>query len=357
MRGGISGGRTRLATALGIVLAVGALLALTLVPAATSAVPTQRPDILTAAKPTCFTGDGPEYAGYDTANRYVYVPNFYSGNITVFSGTCDVVGSIPLRSGAEPVQAIFDPQDNYVFVTDFGLDQVYEISGTKVVGTITGLDGPWGVTYQPSSTCTGGPLCSTLLVANEASDTVAIIDLPALEDTGSISVGPDPQALAVDPETDQLWVANSGSDTVSVVTLPEPGVPIGDWYSVTTLPVGADPRGVDIDLANGDAYIANFGSNNVTVYYASGLTSGPYVDGSISGIKEPVDVAWDQTTGDIYVTSLSADKVWLLGGSSGLSVVKKETMSVAGVNGICYDAAIGEMYVTGFDDGYVEVTS
>ena len=32
-------------------------------------------------------------------------------------------------------------------------------------------------------------------------------------------------------------------------------------------------------------------------------------------------------------------------------------MSVTGVNGICYDSSIGEMYVTGFDDGDAEVAS
>ena len=373
MRGNERNPRTRVAIVLGISIAVGALLVLSLLPAATSATRLERQAVPTASPATCAAGDGPQYPAYDPANRETYVPNYYSGTVTVLSATCTVVTSIPLPSGAEPVQAAFDPGDNDIFVTDYALSQVYEISGTKVVLTITSdsvggeLAGPWGIAYDPNYYSLLDAPVGALFVTDFSSNQItALQPCPAGGYFGecgkngilyyaAYNVGAEPQSIVYDPGDGDLWVANSASDTVSAVTAYPYG--IGQTTVVQTLPVGGDPREVALDLATGFLYVADYSTDNVTVIEGSPAQA---EFGSVVGsvpADSPIGLAWDQSNLHMYVVEFGSDELLAIGGNSGLKVLKTETLSITGANGISYDSANGLMYVTGFYDGYVEATS
>src|SRR5579863_9423712 len=84
---------------------------------------------------------------YDPVNHRTYVSASGIHSVVVISKTCTVSTTIALPSGAYPYGSAYDPQNNYVYVVDFSLDQVYAISGSTVVATIGGFNGPVGIIY------------------------------------------------------------------------------------------------------------------------------------------------------------------------------------------------------------------
>ncbi len=315
---------------------------LAMVPAATSAVRTMRYAVPAGAVPICFTGDTPRDPGYDPVTHEMYVPNEgYPGepdgapNITVLNETCHRVGTISLPSGAIPIQAAFNPSANYMYVTDYGLNQVYVISGTKIVATMTGFDEPMGITFDE--------FWDGMAIVNSGSERVDIvygtINAGVLFYTGS-----DPYGIAYDPTCVCDLVTNTGSDSVTVYE---------DAIETTfSTPVGNSPRGIAFDINNGLDYVANSGSNNVSILAegTSFLT--------VSGFDGPYGVAWDQATLSIWVTNDGNGKVFELGGSSGNSILKKvSTASGSHALGLAYDGFNDDMYVTGFDTNVVYVIS
>ena len=352
----IGGGRTRRAritTIIGVSVAVAALLALGLLPATSSALRLQRQAVRAASGVACDVGDSPTIPGYDPVTREMYVPNFGSGNISVLSGTCKVVGTIPLPSGAEPVQAVFDPADNYMLVTDFALNQIYEISGKKVVFTITNdviasnfapFSNPWGIAYAPDVAGLG----PGVVVSNHGANDLTLLDLSDfLAPEPPVYVGSEPEGMAYDTSDNLLWVANSGNGTVSVAN------PVSG-FAAFTFSVGDQPQEVTFDLANDYVYVTNTLSDNVTVF--NGLLGYERLVGSISGFDLPVGAAGDQSTLQVFVANYGNSKIFVIGGSSGLSIVKREaTFSSAGAEGVAYDAANGDVYATGYAENEVYV--
>ncbi len=361
MRGVGRGGWTRLATVLGISVVVGALLVLAWMPAAASAVRLDRQAVEATADPTCFTGDTPRDPGYDPVTHEMYVPNEgYPGvangapNITVLSGTCTLVGTIPLSSSAIPIQAAFDPADNYIYVTDYGLNQVYIISGTKIVTTLTNpdgcnFDGPMGIVYDPET--------SNMEVVNYLGDDLT--DIPTLAGYCGLgaSVGTGPTEISYDPLENVLLVTNSESGNISILN-----ADVATSIVYGSITVGANPHGIAYDPATQDELVANTGSKSVSV-----LTVSRYdcptcweVVQTVSGFDGPYGVAWDQSTQTIWVTNDVNGKAYELSGeplnNGGWSIVKRmSTAADSHALGLAYDEYNDDLYVTGFDTNVVYV--
>jgi len=329
----------RRVTVFGISVAGIAVLALAFLPAVTSALRSEPQVVMAPSDPSCAVGSEPTLPGFDPVTHDVYVPNFNSDNISVLSGSCKLVGTIGLPSGAEPEQAVFDPRFNYMDVTDYFLDQVYEISGTSIVATIGGFFNPVGIAYDPAChLAIGGAGC--VVVANLGSDTVRTLS------GVSFAVGPNPGHIAYDPFWDTLLVTIPSLDNVTVLNA-------GSLALVANVTVGANPEGIAFDATDSEDYVANTGSNNVTVF--GGLAGPGGIDGSISGFDVPTAVAWDQSTLHIYVANFGSGKVFAL---SGLSIVKKEsTNRSAEPEGLAYDDATGKVFATGTATDVVYVLS
>jgi DNA-binding beta-propeller fold protein YncE len=328
------GRRTRIATVLGTSIAVGALLVLAMLPAATSAIRLERPAVVATANTSCATGASPSVPGYDPVNHYIYVPNSgitVPGSISVFNETCHLVKTISLPSNSEPFQAAFDPSNNYMYVTDDELNVVYVISGTKIIQTITGFNGPEGITFDPLFTETGSG--GSMDVVDSGDNLVVSIIGGGLQTL--FSTGDEPYEIVFDGFCGCDVVTNSGSDTVTVYV-----VTVGQF----TMGVGMDPLGIACDLATGADFVANSGSNNVTVLYAWADLYGA----SIPGFNQPDAVAWDQADLGIYVANAGNGKVFELGGTNGQSIVKKYSTAAGSLPfGLAYDEFNGMMYVTG----------
>ena len=118
-----------------------------------------------------------------------------------------------------------------------------------MTGTITVGSDPDGVAVDPTS--------HTAYVANGGNGTVSVIDGTTGTVTGTITVGANPSAVAVDPTFHTAYVANL-TGTVSVIDEAAGTV-------TATVPVGADPSGVAVDPVPHTAYVTNQNASTVSV--------------------------------------------------------------------------------------------
>ena len=95
-------------------------------------------------------------------------------------------------------------------------------------------------------------------VTNGGDNTVTVIDLVNMQEAGTIQVGADPTAIAVNPKHREVYVANTGSGTISVISAVKNKVE-------ATIPVHRGPSAIAVDDAGLRAYVANALSNNVSV--------------------------------------------------------------------------------------------
>jgi DNA-binding beta-propeller fold protein YncE len=237
-----------------------------------------------------------------------------------------------------------------------------QATGFGVIATIGVQLDPDAVAVDSSS--------GTVYVANAGNGSVAVISsnagTPATV-SRYISVGADPDAVAVDPTTGNVYVANGtyagcgppGSapgcdDSVSVIDMSSLG-PVTDTIS---LPAGDNPDAVAADPSTGNVYVVSDNNNN------------PDEDGAVSVMNEytntvtgnsipvgpdPVAVAVDPSTGNVYVANANADN-----GDGTVSVINEHTDAVATIRGfvdpdaVAVDPVTGHVYIAD-GDGFVYV--
>src|SRR2546425_5053885 len=96
---------------------------------------------------TISVGQGPSDVGYNSGNGYVYVPHYYSNNVSVINGT-KVVATVP---GTFP-QGVGDNSGNgYVYITNVETDTVSVVNGTTVVATVRAADDPIPEAYHEAT--------------------------------------------------------------------------------------------------------------------------------------------------------------------------------------------------------------
>ena len=94
-------------------------------------------------------------------------------------------------------------------------------------------------------------------VANNAGNSVTVLDLVYVRPDRTLSVGTAPVALAVNPKRDEVYVVNSqpnqATGSVSVVDTATNAV-------VATIPVHQNPSYISVDATGQRAFVANTGS-------------------------------------------------------------------------------------------------
>jgi DNA-binding beta-propeller fold protein YncE len=250
---------------------------------------------------------------------------------------CTVAATIKLpasSSGTYPVAAAFDPQNNYVFVTDADANAVYVISGTKIVTTLHGFDGPEALVYDPCATY--------MIVTNFASDNLTTVFNTTTRQ--SIPVGMGPDGIGYDAQNSELVVANYYGGNVTLI----------DACSLVregNVGVGSNPEGVAYDPAFGLTYLTNFGSGNVTVLYDGGVYD------RTGGFDEPSSATWSQAKLAVYVTNYGSGKLWAIGGTSPYYLTVQKISIAKGIDGSTYDDANNDIYVTDSSTGILYVYS
>ena len=324
------------ATVLAAALALAALLGVPLVQASHGAAPL-RSAVVThpPAGSPCAAGSGPGFPGYDPVHHHVFVPNENSGNITVLNGTCHKVATITLPLGASPISAAFDPANDWMYVTDDGLNQVYAIAGITVKATITSpsIQAPRQIIWDPGD--------SMMLLTNDFGN-FSVVGIIGTSVVGQVGVGSSPQGLCYDPFWASIIVVNSLSSNVTILNAISP-------FSApkANVAVGFDPQGCVFNPADNWDYVTNYGDNNVSVITGSG--------GSVSAVPVgalPRGIGWDQATLQVFVVDTLHGYLTLI---HGLVVAKSINAGISGGEGMVYNEANDEMYIAAFTTNNVYV--
>lgn len=324
----------------------------------------------------------------------VSVINVAACRATVTQGCGQRVRSVSLPKGSSPQGIALDATTGTLYVANQAGNSVSVINARtcnaldysgcgQIVATIKDPYGPiaFGVNAVTDTlyvancgnTCSGGPVTA---------DQVSVIDgatCNANDTSGcgqvlpTVRVGPLPAAAAVDPTTDTIYVANDASNTVSVIdgATCNGAVHSGCGQHTATITVGASPNWIALDPANHSAYTADQGNNgvgsavsviNTATCDSTDLAGCDQKTPTVAVGTQPwaltVDQAlhsvfvinnWDDTISVINTTSCSAAD------HSGCKQHPPTSQVGQGPQAITLDPATSTLYVANFVDGTVSV--
>lgn len=144
-----------------------------------------------------------------------------------------------LRTADEPRGVAYDPERQRVYVACSGADVVesFDLARGEREQTFPLLlgDRPAGLALSPDGL--------TLAVANAGSNTITVLDTPALAERFRLTVGREPVAVLFDPGGVRVFVLQAGNDSLSVVDV-ERGALVGSVVLENGPVFGAfDPSG------------------------------------------------------------------------------------------------------------------
>jgi YVTN family beta-propeller protein len=270
-------------------------------------------------------GFGAYGAAFDPSNGFVYISNYYSGNITVLYGTNATVDKvIPVESFASLGAEIYDPADKSVYVADYSDHNVTVVKGTATTASIQVGSDPSSFAYDPAN--------NTIFVANYGSGNVSVINASTNQVVGSFeSYFPD--YLAYDSAANSLYMAseeNGDLDAYNATTYTSLGAPLDIDASVRAGGVAYSPISGFVYVTNEfESSIAIISSSNVSSYpvtfIESGLVTGTTWSVTLGG------VANGSTTNELAFTELNGSYPFSVGAVTGYSVnVSSGHVTVAG---------------------------
>lgn len=175
---------------------------------------------------TITVGSGP--SGISANNAVAVVTNLQAGSLSLINLANYGVSSVPLPAGVRPYgvavsankAVITTPMSNGFLILDLG------------TRAITSVDtGVWNA-MGPGAVVVNGSLA---YIANQMTASVTVVDLAAAKVVKTFPVDPGPQALAVNPNKNQLLVLAAGTGTLDVVDM-------GSYSITARLNAGATER-------------------------------------------------------------------------------------------------------------------
>ncbi len=286
------------------------------------------------------TNSEPEALIYDNANKYVYVADYLSGQVSVLNGTT-LVANINVSSN--PSYLAYNPYNKYVYeASDTG--NITVINNTKVVASIN-LDYYsylTGIAYDAQN--------HLIYLSDQGNNTVDIINGTNIIKTLYVV---KPGGIAYDPKNGLVYVSNFYSEGVTVIRNESV---YGNVTATGTYYMGE----IGVDNATGYIYLSKY--DNIGTYesynYSLQVINGTQEIGTIElGSVAPVSISFDSGNGDMYfvVENSSSYESELLA-VNGTSIVN----TITGYNdvgygsvrrSIAYDPGNGYLYdVNPFSD-------
>jgi YVTN family beta-propeller protein len=294
---------------------------------------------------TISVGTQPSGATYDPFNGFVYVTNFGSNDVSIINGTAT---ESTVGVGEGPSGAAFDSANGYVYVTNFHSDNLSLINGTVVVGTITLEGAPTGVAFDSLNGYVYVTDCPANFYECNSGESGSVLVLNGTSIIATVPVVAEPYGATFDPNSGYVYI------TACVTLYSGCGARHGNLSVingtsvVATLPVGLSPAigpsGAAVDPATGIVYVTSFWGGNVTLI--DGLT----VVGSIFLDQDPVGIAYDSVTGYVYVADAS-ENVSVINGSSLVATLPETSWPIADA----FDPANQYVYVANYDSNNVAV--
>ncbi|MCW6168594.1 MAG: YncE family protein [Thermoplasmatales archaeon] len=268
----------------------------------------------------------PWAVAYDPYNGYVYVANYGLNDVYVINSSNSVIAKISV--GTNPDSVAYDAFDHDVYVSNFGSESVSVISSRNyVVQSINLAAEPQSLTYDPSN--------HMVYTANPENDNISVIN-STTGNVSSIAVSSTPHAVSYDPYNNYLYVAEFNSNRTSVINTTSGKI-------IDNITVGIEPYALTYDPSNNYIYVANAGSSNISIINASNV-----VTGTINVGITPESVAYDPMNKYMYVVDF---------GSSNVSVINSSNHVIGSVDvgeapeSAAYDPLNGYVYVADMSNG------
>jgi YVTN family beta-propeller protein len=180
------------------------------------------------------------------------------------------------------------------------------------------------------------PVTNNTYVANTGSNTVTVID-GATGTPTFVGVGASPAAIAIDTATNKIYVADSGGVEVDVID--------GATNTVTPIVVGYNPKSIAVNPVTNKIYVPNAEGDNLTVIDGATNTVSTIATGTT-----PRAVAINPVTNKIYVANWSSNNVTVIDGASGTT-----STVAAGANprAIAVNPVTNQIYVANYGSSNV----
>jgi YVTN family beta-propeller protein len=178
-------------------------------------------------------------------------------------------------------------------------------------------------------------------VADSTGNRVDVISTPSDRIVAEIPVGYYPQSVAWDPDNGRIFVSNLNSDNVTVISDANNEV-------IASIPVGVAPNAMVYDPDSKEIFVANSGDSfpdqyNVTVVSTLTDTTVANVPIGSPNSSSPQYVAFDNATGDVYVSNAYSNNLTVISGQNNTFVANVSVGLYA--EGVAYDSMNGEIYV------------
>jgi len=286
----------------------------------------------------------PQSIAVDPAGKFAYVMNsgctggaggyvsMYTINST--TGTLASIGP-PVSThdyGGYPGSVTVAPSGKFVYVTnsgdvwdpDYGSVAMYTIDATTgaltsigtIAGNCPGLCFPSSLVVDPSGKFAYVAIGGTVATGGTPVPfSVAMYTINAttggLTSIGTISTGPAPVSVGVDPAGKFVYVVNEDGNVGSAgnVSMYAINATTGALASIGTIAAGTAPVSIAMDPSGKFAYVTNSGSNDISMYAIDAATGALTSVGTIAAGTTPVSVAVDPSGKFAYVTNSGSNDV------------------------------------------------
>ena len=182
-----------------------------------------------------------------------------------------------------------------------------------------------------------------LYVTEQAAGQVAIINVATNQVVGNVSVGVNPQGMALDTKDGYLYVANVGLNHTTFGSRIVSVINVATDKLVTNITTGMNPWFAAYVPETNLVYVTNHGSNNVSII---NCTTNQVV-GSIGVGAGPAGIAYDPSNGLLYVADNIANNVSVVNTSTNKVL---SSISLGVTPGILwYDPIDGHLWISNWN--------
>ena len=261
-------------------------------------------------------GQSPVALAFNPTTGSLYVVNHHSATVSLIQGQ-ELTATISDLPRFSPVHFGVNLQTSEVYAADLAAKCVTIYQDRQVVGvvsTVTSVptlqENPARVDYydytKVPQQAVVDPITDLVYVLNKDLSTVSILADMIL--TGTVGVGPGPEAMVQVPETGNVYVANTAGDSISVIKGVE---------TIANIVVGPNPRALAV--VTDTVYIVHEGGGTGAgvVSTLEDRSSGPRIvcNKCVTVGQIPRYVAADPVRGYVYVVNSASNDVSVLQGT------------------------------------------
>ncbi|EQD72041.1 YVTN beta-propeller repeat-containing protein, partial [mine drainage metagenome] len=234
---------------------------------------------------------------------------------------------IPL--GPTPMGALYDPQTNSVYVTEYYQNAVAVVNATtmRITTLINVGGGPIAIARDPAN--------GDLAVANSFNGNVSILDPRSNEVIATVEVGGAPIGIAYDSPGQSWIVTNNWDSNLSIISATG-----YRWFGAVTLPGDGPSYSVVVDPATRQIFVTQPTEQNLTVLNASTYA----VERVIPLGMGPLQEALVPNLGELVVSSVDSGLLTVLN-TTRLDIVENLSYHYPPV-GMVDDTSTGLLLIT-----------